>query len=371
RDQIAPYLPPATSKIKVLMTSRERPGKNILRLDLDVLTEAKALVLLEYFISKSRIESEQDLAKKLCKWLGYLPLGLELVGRYIDLDDNLTIERTLKRLKRKKLAAPALLNPEQADMNAQLGVAAAFDLSWDVLSPEAQKLGCYLSLFNSEPFKWSWVETAWIESEDKDEQEDAKEDLEQLRNKQLTQRNLLKVVPGSQAYQLHSLIAQYFRDKLEDGKQATKLKQKFCNVMTLRAQLISDTPTREEIQAFTIKIPHLTFVAQELTQYIDDEDLIEPYVGLGRFYQGQGLYNQAEKWFEQCLNCCQERLLLASQHPSVADSLNNLANLYTDQGRYEDAEPLYNQALAIYRQILGEQHSDVATSLNNLANLYK
>ncbi|MEO1693071.1 MAG: NB-ARC domain-containing protein, partial [Cyanobacteria bacterium J06631_6] len=46
RESIQPYLPPATSKIKVLMTSRERPGKNIPRLDLDILSPDKALELL-------------------------------------------------------------------------------------------------------------------------------------------------------------------------------------------------------------------------------------------------------------------------------------------------------------------------------------
>ncbi|MEM7760116.1 MAG: tetratricopeptide repeat protein, partial [Cyanobacteria bacterium P01_A01_bin.40] len=369
RELIAPYLPPATCKIKVLMTSRERPGNNISRIDLYVLTEDNALKLLESFIGESRIKAEPELAKELCQWLGYLPLGLELVGRYIDLDDNLTIERTLKRLKRKKLEALALLNPEQADMNAQLGVAAAFDLSWDVLDSEAQELGCYLSLFNSEPFKWSWVEAAWIESSDEDEREDAIEDLEQLRNKQLTQRNLLQAIPDSQAYQLHSLIAQYFRSKLEERSQATELKQKFCVVMNQIARSISFTPTLEEISTFSISVPHLKFTAQELTQCIDDESLIFSYEALGRFYQGQGLYSQAQLWREESLNICRERL--GTQHLDVANSLNNLALLYSDQGKYGIAESYYQKALELRQQLLGEQHPDVATSLNNLAEVYR
>ena len=369
REKIKPYLPPRTNKIKVLMTSRERPGTNIPRIDLDVLSEAKALELLTVLIGKSRIEAEPDLAKELCQWLGYLPLGLELVGRYIALDENLTIEKTLKRLERRKLRARALLKPEQADMTAQLGVATAFDLSWEVLSPEVQELGCYLSLFNSESFKWTWVETAWIESEDEEEREDAIEDLEYLRNIQLTNRNLLKAVPENQAYQLHSLIAQYFRAKLEEREQATELKQKFCKVAIAIAQSIPQTPTIQEIQAVTIAIPHLSDVAIELNQYIDDENLIWSYLGLGSFYKGQGLYNQAEQWLEQCLNSCRERL--GSQHPHVANSLNNLALLYESQGRYEAAEPLYKEALELHKQLLGSQHPDVAASLNNLALLYE
>ncbi|MGK7895216.1 MAG: NB-ARC domain-containing protein, partial [Xenococcus sp. (in: cyanobacteria)] len=262
QENIAPYLPSATNNIKVLMTSRERPGTNITRIDLDVLTEAVALELLEKLIGKSRIEAEPNLAKELCKWLGYLPLGLELVGRYIALDESLTIEKTLKRLEKQKLKARALLDPKQADMTAQLGVATAFDLSWDVLSPEAQELGCYLSLFASDSFKWSWVETAGIESEDEYEREEQIEDLAYLRNLQLINRNLLKVVTDSQSstkynYQLHSLIAQYFRAKLEERKNAAVFKQKFCAVMIEIAQSIPNTPTQKEIQAFAIAVSHM------------------------------------------------------------------------------------------------------------------
>ena len=54
----------------------------------------------------------------------------------------------------------------------------------------------------------------------------------------------------------------------------------------------------------------------------------------------------------------------------MAISLNNLALLYHAQGRYEEAEPLYLQALELYKRLLGDHHPHVATSLNNLAGLY-
>lgn len=61
---------------------------------------------------------------------------------------------------------------------------------------------------------------------------------------------------------------------------------------------------------------------------------------------------------------------LGAEHPDVATSLSNLANLYNNQGRYADAEPLYTRALAINEKTRGPNHADVATSLNNLALLY-
>jgi tetratricopeptide (TPR) repeat protein len=51
-------------------------------------------------------------------------------------------------------------------------------------------------------------------------------------------------------------------------------------------------------------------------------------------------------------------------------SLNNLAGLYQSQGRYAEAEPLYQRDLAVIEKALGPDHPDVGTSLNNLAGLY-
>ncbi|NET69787.1 MAG: CHAT domain-containing protein [Sphaerospermopsis sp. SIO1G2] len=62
--------------------------------------------------------------------------------------------------------------------------------------------------------------------------------------------------------------------------------------------------------------------------------------------------------------------LLGDEHPQVATSMNNLALLYSSQGRYAEAEPLYRQALEMTKRLLGDEHPDVATSMNNLAFLY-
>jgi tetratricopeptide (TPR) repeat protein len=40
-------------------------------------------------------------------------------------------------------------------------------------------------------------------------------------------------------------------------------------------------------------------------------------------------------------------------HPHTACSLNSLALLYNNQGRYDQAEPLYHRALATWEKALG------------------
>ena len=61
---------------------------------------------------------------------------------------------------------------------------------------------------------------------------------------------------------------------------------------------------------------------------------------------------------------------LRPDHPNVGTSLNNLALLYGGQGRYAEAEPLFQRNLAIAEKALGPNHAEVGTSLNNLAQLY-
>jgi tetratricopeptide (TPR) repeat protein len=77
----------------------------------------------------------------------------------------------------------------------------------------------------------------------------------------------------------------------------------------------------------------------------------------------QGRYEQAEPLYLQALELRQR--LLGENHLDVAASLNNLAALYQAQGRYEQAEPLYLQALTIVRSTLGKQHPSTRTIWQN------
>ena len=63
--------------------------------------------------------------------------------------------------------------------------------------------------------------------------------------------------------------------------------------------------------------------------------------------------------------------VLGRDHPDVARSLNNLADLYQREGRYADSEPLFNRALSIREQAAGALHPDTIASVNNLASLYQ
>jgi len=63
------------------------------------------------------------------------------------------------------------------------------------------------------------------------------------------------------------------------------------------------------------------------------------------------------------------RKLLGDRHPDVAGSLNNLAGLYKAQGRFAEAEPLYEEALAIAIPSLGTDHPITMRFQESLAKL--
>ena len=63
--------------------------------------------------------------------------------------------------------------------------------------------------------------------------------------------------------------------------------------------------------------------------------------------------------------------ILGYEHPDTATSLNNLAVLLVNQGKYDEAELMFRRSLAIRETVLDTEHADTIDSLANLANLLK
>ncbi|MEH2313951.1 MAG: tetratricopeptide repeat protein [Nostoc sp.] len=357
KKQVQPYLPPESPRFKVLLTTREKFDRTLPQLRLGVLKPLAAMKLLKSLVDRERLKSEPWVAREICKFLGYLPLALELVGRYLDTMPDLSLETLLKRLEKKRLEHEAIAKTNQL-MHYEYGVAEAFGLSWEQLDENAQRLGCRLSLYALADIPLL-VETI----EDDDEQELWEKAIAQLRKLHLIQWQSKGI------YRLHPLIRQFFQMKLDESSEADKLKTIFAALMLEVAKQIPPQPNREDILNLTPFISHIAEVAIHLSQYLSDEDLIWPFTSLGWFYEGQGLYQQAEPWLQLCEKFTKNRLGL--EHPHVATSLNNLAGLYVSTGRYNEAEPLFGQALELRKRLLGEEHTDVAASLNNIAELYR
>ena len=84
-------------------------------------------------------------------------------------------------------------------------------------------------------------------------------------------------------------------------------------------------------------------------------------------YSAQGRYGEAQALFERAL-AIRERALGAAS-PALAPTINNLGVTYQNQGRYAEAEAVYRRALANYEPTLGAGHAVVTSFLNNLGTV--
>ena len=359
--KIEPFLPPNhENHIKVIITTRKQKiAKNFSPLPVELLSLLDSLELLSSFVGKNEVNQDEITAKELCEWLGRLPLGIELVGRYIRETDEELIT-VFENLKALKLADESLDYPTDEVMTAKRGVAAAFELSWKQLSESAQILAISLSLFSIAPIP------AEILLSDEKNLNQIKKDLRDLKN-----LSLIKDI-GNKNYELHPLIWQYFRAELDKFTESEHLKREHCKLMAFIAQKMPATPTKIEIKNFSSVVPHLELIVEEFHPYLQDNDLIFPYNVLGRFYEAQGLYERAEPYFKNCLEITKNRF--GEKSYWVLLSFNNLATLYMSQGRYKEAEVILTKDLALQNvEEMEEKFTGHLISIvsNNISELYK
>jgi tetratricopeptide (TPR) repeat protein len=358
-DDVRSFLPPPKSQFRTLLTSRHKFPSPVQNYQIQVLSKTAAVQLLGSFHPEVRLRIDADLAtaEAICHWLGYLPLGLELVGRYLANDLDLSLAEVWQALQSERLMAQALAAAE-AGMTAELGVIAAFELSWQKLTPPAQSLAARLSLFALAEIPWSLVEQCLA-----DWQPQA---LKDLRKALLDASLLTRTRQGM--YELHQLLREFFALKLAEMPQREEFTTKFAQVLTEVAKTIPEIVTLEWQTNLIEFIPHLA-AATEFSQYLDGVDKLWCCTGLGRFYESQSQFNTVESWYRKSLSISEEQL--GVNHPDTAVSLSTLAGLRYEMGRYTEAEPLLVRSLAISEEQLGANHPRTAASLNNLAELYR
>ncbi|XP_016134058.1 nephrocystin-3-like [Sinocyclocheilus grahami] len=93
------------------------------------------------------------------------------------------------------------------------------------------------------------------------------------------------------------------------------------------------------------------------------------YKTLSRFLKDLGLLSQAVAPLQRSLEI--RETALDPDHPSVAQSLHQLAGVYVHWRKFGNAEQLYKQAMEICENAYGPEHSTVARELDSLSLLYQ
>ncbi|XP_062848041.1 nephrocystin-3 [Trichomycterus rosablanca] len=112
---------------------------------------------------------------------------------------------------------------------------------------------------------------------------------------------------------------------------------------------------------------------KEFEQNCESEEsmtrLANLYETLGRFLKDLGLLSQSVPPLQRSLEI--RETALDPDHPSVAQSLHQLAEVYVHWRKFGNAEQLYKQALEISENAYGAEHSSVARELDSLSLLYQ
>ncbi|MGB3422128.1 MAG: tetratricopeptide repeat protein [Dolichospermum sp.] len=166
--------------------------------------------------------------------------------------------------------------------------------------------------------------------------------------------------------QLEASLAEAIQQWEADSSKTEVLYSQLGNLYAERVESAKSTDRQKEL---TLAQEYLEKAIVLQTKFQKLEALATSLNNLAELYESQGRYNDAEPLYLQSLDI--RKCQLGNDHLDVAQSLNNLAVLYESQGRYNDAEPLYLQSLDIRKHQLGNDHPDVAQSLNNLAVLYE
>jgi tetratricopeptide (TPR) repeat protein/transcriptional regulator with XRE-family HTH domain len=176
--------------------------------------------------------------------------------------------------------------------------------------------------------------------------------------------SLLRCQTEARTYSMHRLVQAVVRDSMAISTQRQWMERAVYAVnVAFPAIEFAHWPMCERLLSHALVAA--TWIEQAALEMVVSACLLNQ---AGEYLYYRGRYPEAEPLHERALAIREE--ILGAQHPNTGESLNNLAELYRAQGKYEQAEPLHERALTLREEILGAQHPDTANSLNNLALLY-
>ena len=172
-----------------------------------------------------------------------------------------------------------------------------------------------------------------------------------------------------------------YLEKLDDAlkvkNQAEKLRQKADSAEVLADKDIEEYKKSIQAQVSAYKMSNEWDKAAELLKGLADKLQTQDVIGdYARFSQNQNQFAEAETYYKIYIK---KQLLLSKTNPqayepNLAESYNNLANLYFSTNRYYESEQMYKTALEIRKRLAAANpqayEQGLTESYNNLANLY-
>ncbi|NWJ48774.1 MAG: tetratricopeptide repeat protein [Chloroflexi bacterium] len=359
---ILPYLP-GSGNGQTLITSRYNGdwGKSIKPLPAQIWGQSQSVQFLE-----KRVGRADPAFEELAQELGGLPLALEQAAAYMNAKSK-SGESYLELFKKRRLELLKRGNAPEGYHNDT--VATTWEISFKALG-EANPAGAELL----ELCAWLGVAeipfSLFLEHADKLPERlaaAAGDELDWDEAIGAIKRYSLAEV-SEKGLTLHRLVGLALRTA--QGTDTTRLEQAagLLHAAYPSGDLSKKIELWEEYGQLLEAGLAAAGYAEERGVALADASYLYNQIGT-YIYGARADYRQARNYF-QCALAIREKSL-GSEHPDVAESLNDLGMALQAMGDLPAALPLYQRALAIREKSFGSEHPDVAQSLNNLGMLLK
>ncbi|KAF3159962.1 hypothetical protein TWF751_000514 [Orbilia oligospora] len=109
-----------------------------------------------------------------------------------------------------------------------------------------------------------------------------------------------------------------------------------------------------------------TFLQEE--QESENQTLFGHVHNIALVFSNQGKYDEAMQWYERAL--AGREKALGKDHPSTLSTINNIAGVFSKQGKYGEAMQWYERALAGFEKAWGKDHPSTLSTVHNIASVF-
>lgn len=341
-----------TRSRKVAVKLAQQNVIEVAEMDEDVATQ----MLSNSLIDQKLINNHQDTVK-LLEQLTFLPLAIAQAAAYIN-ENGITLAECLSLLEDQEQNVVELLSEDFEDegryQDAKNPIATTWLISFEQIKRLDPLAAEYLSFMACVDFK-DIPQALLPPAKSRKEVTDA---IGTLNAYSFVSRR-----PMDQSLDLHRLVHLATRNWL----RTKGLLSEWTAKTTARLADIFPDDDHQNTALWRTYLPHARYVLDS-DVLLDMEMKVVLLRKFGLCLLGDGRYDEAEKPFLQALESYKK--MLGAEHPFTLFSMADLASTYGNQGRWEEAEELQAQELKIYSRVLGQEHPDTLISMGNLASTY-
>jgi tetratricopeptide (TPR) repeat protein len=346
---------PALGRVALLVTSRFQSSlgtEGLQPLPVPTLAPDAAVSLLSQGVERSSLDARDW--HFIAEWVGHLPLALELLNRAM----RASAITPAELLEKARHVGPTPELDQQMEAlrphvpKGQLrGVTEALSISFERLTPEAQRAAEFLAQLSPAPIPMALIEAM-------------KELFTPQIRSMLTVRSFVSGATGGGVPMfgaMHRVLADFIRRRSQTPLPMMEIAGTLLGHFMSQAR--SETP--KEWPLLDACAPHALWLFERLKDSSEPESGVLLGSRLGTFWVTRGLVGPAADLRRAVAQRAHASLGEEHRATLVADS--DLGDSLRQIGRFPEAREVLERTLETHRRLLGEENPETLTVMNNLS----